>query len=141
MSTHVSTGGGSPRAVNTLLGFVFGAVYLLIGLVGFAVTGGHSFASRDGGKLLGIFMINPLHNFIHILVGVLLLGAAYAGVRMARSINFLVGAVYLLVGVLGLFLLHTPANILAINQPDNALHLASALLLVVVALSQDRVAA
>ena len=39
------------------------------------------------------------------------------------------GAVYLLVGILGLFINGTSdLNLLNINQPDNALHLASAAL-------------
>jgi Domain of unknown function (DUF4383) len=138
MTTQAGTGGGSPRALNVLLGFGLGAVYLLIGLVGFTVSGGYGFASHDGGKLLGLFMVNPLHNVVHLLVGVLLLVGAYAGVRMARGINLLVGAVYLLVGVLGLFLLNSTANILALNSADNVLHLGSALVLVAVALTQDR---
>lgn len=141
MTTQAGTGGGSPRALNVLLGFGLGAVYLLVGLVGFTVSGGHGFASHDGGKLLGLFEVNPLHNIVHILVGLLLLAAAYGGVRAARSVNFLVGAVYLLVGVLGLFLLNSTANILAVNSADNVLHLGSALVLVVVALTQDRAVA
>ena len=40
-----------------------------------------------------------------------------------------IGAVYLLVGVLGLFINgSSDLNILNLNQPDNALHLASAAL-------------
>lgn len=48
---------------------------------------------------------------------------------MARSINSRVGVVYLAVGIVGLFLTSSEANILALNHPDNVLHLASALVL------------
>ena len=47
----------------------------------------------------------------------------------ARAVSILIGAVYLVVGVLGLFINgSSDLNILNINQPDNALHLASAAL-------------
>ena len=47
----------------------------------------------------------------------------------SRSVNLVVGAVYLLVGVIGLFILHSSMNLLALNGLDNGLHFASALVL------------
>jgi hypothetical protein len=49
------------RGVNTIFGAAAGAVYLLVGLLGFAVSGGYDFAGSEGGKLLGIFKVNVLH--------------------------------------------------------------------------------
>ena len=129
------------RSIQPLVGYVFGAVYLAVGLVGFTVSGGHSFAGHDGGKLLGIFMVNPLHNVAHLAVGALLVSAAYAGAAAARLANATVGAVYLLLGVVGLFVLSSSANILALNSPDNALHFASALVLLGVGLAVPKVTA
>ena len=37
---------------NRIVATVFGAVYLLVGLLGFAVTGGVSFVATEGGLLL-----------------------------------------------------------------------------------------
>lgn len=125
------------RSTNRLLSAVFGATYLLVGVLGFAVTSGVSFAARDGGSLLG-FHVNPLHNLVHIGVGAALLAAATAGARAARGANITVGAVYLAVGVIGLFALDTEMNILALNHPDNLLHLASATALLGVGLAADR---
>ena len=51
---------------NRLIAVVFGAVYVLVGLLGFAVTGGVSFLATEGGLLLGIFMVNPLHFKLHV---------------------------------------------------------------------------
>ncbi|HEY3436849.1 MAG TPA: DUF4383 domain-containing protein [Actinotalea sp.] len=124
---------------NRLLGAVFGAVYLLVGLVGFAVTGGLGFAESEGHALV-VFDVNPLHNVVHLAIGATLLLAARASVRAAKGANATVGAVYLLVAVLGPFLMGSPANILALNGADNLLHLASALLLLVVGLAADRTA-
>jgi hypothetical protein len=125
---------------NRLLGAAFGAVYLLVGLAGFAVTGGVGFAATEGKPLI-VFDVNPLHNIVHLLIGALLLFGAVRGVATAKGVNTLVGAVYLLVGLLGLFLLDSSANILALNGADNVLHLASAILLLGVGLSQDKAAA
>jgi hypothetical protein len=127
--------GTSTRGLNRLLATVFGAVYILVGLLGFAVSGGHGFAATDGGKLLGIFMVNPLHNVVHLAVGALLLAGAAAGDLAATRINTLVGGVYLAVGVIGLFILNASTNILALNSADNVLHLASAALLLAVGLT------
>lgn len=124
---------------NRLTAAVFGAVYLLVGLAGFLVTSGVQFAGTDGSTLL-IFEVNPLHNIVHLAIGLALLLASRA-TSSARAVNIAVGAVYLLVGVVGLFLLDSAANILALNGADNVLHLGSALLLLVVGLTQDRTVA
>ncbi|MEU2199850.1 DUF4383 domain-containing protein [Isoptericola sp. NPDC019482] len=123
-------------SANRLLAAVFGAVYLLVGLAGFVVTSGVGFAATEGEKLL-FFEVNPLHNIIHVAIGAALLLASRS-VAAAKGVNVTVGAVYLLVGVLGLFLVGTGANIIALNGADNVLHLASALLLLGVGLSADR---
>jgi Domain of unknown function (DUF4383) len=125
MANNVST---ATRTPNQVLGSVFGAVYVLVGLVGFAVTGAGGFASHDGHRLL-FLEINPLHNIVHIGIGLLLLMAARRGAATAKAVNSLVGAVYLAVGIIGLFITSSEVNILALNHPDNVLHLASALVL------------
>lgn len=113
-------------SINQRFGYVFGAVYLAVGLLGFAVTGGVGFASSEGALLLGIFELNPLHNLVHLAVGAGFLGSAAAGVRVSQAVNAAIGAVYLVVGLLGIALVSQPAlNILAINVADNVLHLAS----------------
>ena len=125
---------------NRLVATVFGAVYLLVGLVGFAVTSGVGFFSTEGANLI-IFEVNPLHNVIHLAIGAALLYAGVKDIQLARTVNTAVGAVYLLVGIVGLFLLNSPLNIIALNGADNVLHLASAVLLLGVGLSLDKVPA
>lgn len=123
---------------NRLVGTLFGAVYVLVGLLGFAVTGGVGFLATEGGLLLGIFEVNPLHNIAHLLIGVALLIAGLSNVRAAKSANTTVGAVYLLLGVVGFFIAGTALNILALNTADHFLHLASAIVLLGVGLSADK---
>ena len=139
MSQH-RAGERTGRSIQPLLGFVFGAGYLVVGLAGFTVSDGHAFAGHDGGKLLGIFMVNPLHNVAHLAVGAVLLGAAYVFVeRLWRTVKQ--EHVYLPLAVVGLFVLSSSANILALNSPDNALHLASALVLLGAGLTASRATA
>src|SRR3954468_17634232 len=104
---------GTRPTLNQAVGMAFGAMYILVGILGFFV---HSdgFAATSGGKLLGIFEVNPLHNLAHIAIGVALLVAAKS-LATARAVNSTVGAAYLLLGVLGLFILDSSANILALN--------------------------
>lgn len=116
---------------NQRIAYVLGATYVLTGLVGFAVTGLSGFAATEGDELI-IFGLNPLHNLVHIAVGGLLLGGAWATAQASRGVNLLVGGVYAVVGVAGFFVINSDLNILAINHADNGLHLGSALVLLAV---------
>ncbi len=123
---------------NRLVGLIFGIVYLLVAVLGFILGANAGFVSPTGPELLGLFQINHLHNIVHLLVGALLTGAALKGVSSAKGANTLVGAVYLVVGLIGFFIQGTAANILALNGADNFLHLASAAVLLGVGLTQDK---
>ena len=102
--------------VNKKVGVGFGLVYVLVGVVGFFVTGFNGFASMNGPLLLGIFMLNPLHNIVHVLVGAVLVAGGLASIKVSRRVNTTVGAVYLLVSAMGLALQASTANILALNR-------------------------
>lgn len=123
---------------NRIVATVFGAVYILVGLLGFAVTGGVGFIATEGELLLGIFEVNPLHNIAHLLIGAALLIAGLASVPAAKGVNITIGAVYLLLGIIGFFIAESALNILALNTADHFLHLASALVLLGVGLGADR---
>jgi hypothetical protein len=123
---------------NRIVATIFGAVYILVGLLGFAVTGGVGFIATEGGLLLGIFMVNPLHNIAHLLIGAALLIAGLSSVSAAKGVNVTIGAVYLLLGIVGFFIAESALNILALNTADHFLHLASALVLLGVGLGAER---
>ncbi|AJM77048.1 DUF4383 domain-containing protein [Rathayibacter toxicus] len=123
---------------NRLVATVFGAVYLVVGLLGFAVTGGVQFLATQGGLLLGIFAVNPFHNVAHLLIGAALLIAGLSSVTAAKSVNITIGAVYLVLGIVGFFLVNTAFNVLALNTADHFLHLASALVLLGVGLGVEK---
>jgi glucose uptake protein GlcU len=121
------------RSVNSTVAAVFGAAFTLTGLAGFFVS--ETFAATDDDALLG-FEVNHLHNIVHLLIGLALLGASRR-TESARRLNLLIGATYLLLGLLGWFVTGTEVNVLALNSADHLLHLASGAVLVGVALAAD----
>ena len=126
------------KSPNRLLGVIFGAVYILVGILGFTVTSGVGFFATQGGLLLGIFEVNILHNTAHLLIGAALLIAGLSSVTAAKTVNSVVGAAYLVLGLVGLFLVGTAVNILALNVADNVLHFASAAVLLAAGLGADK---
>jgi len=129
------------KSPNRLLGTVFGAVYILVGLLGFTVTNGVGFFATEGGLLLGLFEVNIFHNVAHILIGAALLLAGLSNVKAARAVNSTIGFAYLALGFAGLLLVGSAFNILALNAADNVLHFASAVVLLAVGLGADKRAA
>lgn len=126
------------HTLNRNAGIVFGALYVLIGVVGFGVTSGLAFAAREGKRLVA-FEINPLHNVVHLAIGAVLLGAAIQGLRPARIANGVVGVTYLVVALIGLVVAgDRNGDILALNQPDNVLHAFTGLALLATALFADK---
>jgi hypothetical protein len=101
------------------LAWVFGIVFLIVGVLGFVP------ALTPGGHLLGIFEVDPLHNVIHLLSGVLALGAAWAG-SYARLYFQVFGIVYAVVAVAGFLQGDTVLGLIATNTADHVLHLAIA---------------
>jgi hypothetical protein len=122
--TKGAKGGGGGLNNVQRFAYGFGAVYLVVGIAGFFVTGFENFAGLEGETLI-LLNVNPLHNLVHAALGVLWLAAAGRD-STARTISNLIGAVLAIVGILGLFIVNSSANILAVNHPDNILHLVTA---------------
>lgn len=106
-----------------------GVAYVLVGVLGFFVTGFDDFAgATQDEKLLGIFRLNPLHNVVHLLIG-------FGGVALwktresARAYGAALVAGYGATFLYGLYAAgkETGANFLALNAADNGLHLVSAI--------------
>jgi Domain of unknown function (DUF4383) len=118
------------RDPSQLLALAIGAVYTLVGILGFVVTGLDNFASETDKALLG-FEINPLHNLVHLAIGL----ALWRRLDSARTYGWLLAAGYGLAFLYGLFAAgNSDINFLSINGPDNGLHLVSAVAGVAVAL-------
>jgi len=126
------------QSPNRVLGAVIGAVYVLVGVLGFTVTQGVGFFAAEGGLLFGVLQVNALHNLLHILIGSALLLAALSSMRAASTVNSVTGTVFLVLGLAGLFLVGSPANVLALNVADNVLHFGTAAVLLAVGLGADK---
>ena len=133
---------GSPtiagRSVNGVVALVFGAVFVIVGLAGFLVSGGHPAVGTTGGALLGLFQVNVLHNVVHLAIGVVMIAAALRGDGAARAVNRAVGVLYLVLFVAGLFLVGSALNLVALNASDNILHLVLGVALAGVGFGVDR---
>jgi hypothetical protein len=114
---------GATRTPGQLYALVIGAVYLLVGVVGFFFASGLTNGSANDEFI--IFRLNHLHNLIHIVLGVGWLAASRTA-ALSKSVNTLFGAVLLLVAILGftgIDLMHTLLNVTEPTDPDNFLHL------------------
>ena len=138
MSSHAGARTVAGRSLNGLVALVFGAVFVLVGLAGFLVSGGHPAVGTTGGALLGLFQVNVLHNLVHLAIGVVMIVAALRGDLAARGVNRAVGLLYLVLFVAGLFLVGTALNIVALNGQDNILHLVLGIALAGVGFGADR---
>jgi cyanate permease len=136
MSLDNLMGGTSRRTLNQTLALSFGAVYALVGVLGFFVSHNVDFAGKQGASLLG-FDVNGLHSVVHLLIGVALIAASRTHAA-ARATNVTIGAVYLLLAALGPVINDTAADIIGLNGADHFLHAASGVLLVAVALVGDK---
>jgi hypothetical protein len=134
-ASHDGTRG---RTIPEILGLAFGAVYLLVGIVGFFITGFDDFAGHTDETLL-IFQINPLHNIVHILIGVagLVLSRTLAG---ARTYGWLLAVGYGAAFIYGLLAVGKDWDFLNLNGADNVLHILTAVVGLVIALMPVRTA-
>lgn len=110
------------RDPQKLFALLFGAILVLVGLLGFVPR----FVSD--GALLGIFGVNALHNLVHIGTGLLgLVLGHYAG--GASLFNKVGGVLYLLLFVVGAVAVALGSGLLLnLNWADNLLHLGLAVL-------------
>ncbi|MEJ7717631.1 MAG: DUF4383 domain-containing protein [Thermoleophilaceae bacterium] len=115
-------GGKTPAQLYSL---VFGAVLLLVGILGFFVNASFAVGESVQRDQLILFDVNGWHNIVHIASGIV--GLAMAGTpASARLFALGFGAVYALVFLLGLFM-DPLLGLLPINAADNVLHLLIAL--------------
>lgn len=110
----------SPVQLYALVG---GAVYLLVGIVGFFVTGLTGWATNTDEAIFG-FDLNVFHNVVHAGAGAaLLLVSRIDDLDLAAGVTIGVGLVLLLAGVLGFAgFMDDLLSIEPALAPDNFLH-------------------
>ena len=107
----------------------FGAVYILIGILGFIpgiIVQSTRFGAVPGeGLLLGIFAVNLVHNLAHLAIGAGLIFGSLSAAR-AVTVNRAMAVVFLVLTIASF--IAPLAKGVNLNPPDTVLHLASALL-------------
>lgn len=94
---------------------VVGAVFLLIGILGFV-----------NDPVLGIFDVDLVHNIVHVASGLFLVIYGSKNFFTAKRASLIVGVTYALVTVLGFLMIRDHGHLLGImeiNFADNFLHL------------------
>jgi hypothetical protein len=117
-----------PRTLEQKYSVTIGIVVLALGILGFFVTGFSNVTEMTNHSLFGIFLMNPFHNLVYIILGLLwLLGAFALTPAGNEGMNIAAGGALALVAVLGFLgywsLLSIPAGV----NGDNILHLVVAL--------------
>ncbi len=101
---------------------VIGIVFVLIGLLGFF-----------NNPVLGLFLVNPAHNIVHIVSGVVLLAGAYSSLGSSTALK-IVGVVYAIIAILGFFMVGADGMLfgfIAMNTADQWLHVVLAVVILV----------
>jgi hypothetical protein len=116
---------------------VAGLIFLIVGLVGFAMP-----------TLMG-FHLTPIHNIIQIVTGLIALYLGFAGsYDGAKTFCLIFGVVYILIAIIGFMAPGTLASILghagpmtsADLMPDNVFHLVVGILFLAVGMMRPAVA-
>ena len=100
------------RSLVQVVALVFGAIYLVAGILGFFTHG-----------LLGIFRVNLLHNLVHVVIGISGLAAA-SSLANSKAFCQIAGGILLLLGLIGIGVAN-PFGLLFLGGADIALHLAT----------------
>jgi hypothetical protein len=117
------------------LAMIFGAMFVLVGLLGYV---DNPLIGPDG-----MFVTNGNHNLAHLLIGVVLLIAATRGDRASTMSMHVFGAIYALLAVLGFAAVGSEGHamlfdLVHVNGADNWLHVFLAVALFGSALAASR---
>lgn len=131
MIVQAATRAAAGRAPNTVVGTVLGVGYLAAGVVALAVALGAGMAPGEASETAA----SPARMAAYLALGGALVLAATRGT--ARTANTVLGATYLIAGLVLLYAGGAQAQLLALNHPDNVVHLSSAALLLGVGRTQE----
>lgn len=97
-----------------MIAFLFGVAFILAGVAGYLPS------FTQNGLLFGYFMVNPMHNMVHIVSGLVAIFAC-TNAGYAKWFFRLFGIIYGLVAISG-FYWHGDLMMMHMNMADNMLH-------------------
>jgi hypothetical protein len=115
------------------LAIIFGIVFVLVGIMGFMDT-------PLAGEM-GIFQTDTLHDLVHILFGLILLGVAFTAPHRSAAWLTILGIVYLVLAVLGFLLVGESGELLGLvlmNDNDHWLHVFLGVALILAGRTRNR---
>ena len=128
MSSQSPAAARGARSQVQMVSGLFGAVFLLVGILGFvpgitATLGSITFAGHHtDAALLGLFQVTVLHNIVHLLFGVV----GMLGLRsrsLAKSYLIVGGIIYAVLWIYGMVIpMESMGNFVGLNTADNWLH-------------------
>lgn len=98
--------------MSKTLSIILGIVFVLVAILGFVDTG------LVGSE--GTFTTNPLHDIIHLVVGLIFLGVGIWNPAKAGATMKAIGVIYIILAILGWV---GALSFLMVNSADNWLHL------------------
>lgn len=121
------------RTIDQKYSVLLGLVVLVLGILGFILTGFTNFTEMTDHAIFGLFQTNGFHNTIYLILGVFwLLGAFALTPPGNQGMNIAVGGALLLVAVLGFLGYWSLLSIPPGFNGDNILNLAVAIATLIV---------
>jgi len=108
------------------LAIVFGAAFVLVGILGFIPN---PLVGAEG----ALFETDLMHNLVHLLFGVILLVVAFKNEAASALWLMILGIVYLILAVLGFLMIPEEGELLGLvhmNHADHWLHVGLAVLMI-----------
>lgn len=121
-------------AATRVVAIAAGVVFAFTGVWGVAASVGTGSIVAPGAPLFGQLTTNLLLGIVHLVIATSLVIGFFRGERLARRIDVATGALLLVLGMVGIFIADTPANVLAAGGVGNALHFAASFALLVTGL-------
>jgi hypothetical protein len=103
------------KTISIIVGIIF-IIFGVLGMIGSGLFGAN-----------GYFMTNGIHDWIHLLTGVVLLIVAFGAAKTASMTMKVLGIIYIIVAILG-FIMTNPLGIV-MTTADNWLHVVLAIVL------------
>jgi hypothetical protein len=110
---------------NRIAAITGAAVFALVGGWGLVAALGPVADPAVGPLVAGVLSTSVPLASLHLAIATALAVGGIRGERLARPLNVAVGTLLLALGIFGLFVVGTPANVFALNGADNVLHFAA----------------
>lgn len=105
------------------IAIAFGVIFLIVGALGFVPVVTPGAADGVSGRLLGVFAVDPAHNLVHIVTGLIAIGVGMVSDEASRMYFKVFGIIYGLVAILGFGYGSAPLlGLMANNLSDAVLH-------------------